>query len=205
MKKKLEQLSTKERILEIAVDLFYTKGYVNTGIEEIINHCNIKKPSLYYYFKSKSELGLAYLDYKELEALSNFDAIHKRTKTVKEFYKSWTNHVKRSARGKSFYGCPFSAIAIQLPIEEKILFHSTLNRIKINWLEKIQSILEEKSSRFPQNHSIDYSAKALETMVIYVGVSNLYRMSGQTQFLTSMGNQFEELGKKLDLELNKMC
>ncbi|NBU96861.1 MAG: TetR/AcrR family transcriptional regulator [Spirochaetia bacterium] len=200
MKKKLEQLPTKERILETAANLFYTKGYVNTGIEEIIGHCNIKKPSLYYYYKSKSELGLAYLDYKELEALSNFDSIHKRTKTVKDFYKSWTNHVKRSAREKSFYGCPFSAIAIQLPIEEKEIFHSTLNRIKINWLAKIQSILEEKSSKYPENQSIDYSNKALETMVIYVGASNLYRMSGQIEFLTSMGNQFEGLGKQLDRE-----
>jgi AcrR family transcriptional regulator len=191
MKKKLEQLPTKERILETAANLFYTKGYVNTGIEEIIGHCN---------FKSKSELGLAYLDYKELEALSNFDSIHKRTKTIKDFYKSWTNHVKRSAREKSFYGCPFSAIAIQLPIDEKEIFHSTLNRIKINWLAKIQTILEEKSSKLPQNQSIDFSAKALETMVIYVGASNLYRMSGQIEFLISMGNQFEELGKQLDFK-----
>jgi hypothetical protein len=35
MKKKFELLPTKERILETAANLFYTKGYVNTGIEEI--------------------------------------------------------------------------------------------------------------------------------------------------------------------------
>lgn len=49
-------MENKERIMECAEDLFYSKGYDATGIQEIVDRAGITKPTLYYYFGSK--LGL---------------------------------------------------------------------------------------------------------------------------------------------------
>ena len=47
---------TKETILENAISLFASKGYDGVGVQEICTVSNITKPTLYYYFSSKSGL-----------------------------------------------------------------------------------------------------------------------------------------------------
>ena len=46
-------MDNKERILECALDLFYSKGYDAVGVQEIAEKSGITKPTLYYYFGSK--------------------------------------------------------------------------------------------------------------------------------------------------------
>lgn len=46
----------KTEILDIAESLFYSKGYNNTTMNDILNKTGIAKGTLYYYFKSKEEI-----------------------------------------------------------------------------------------------------------------------------------------------------
>lgn len=46
----------KERIMEAAWDLFYTKGYEETTVNDIIEKAGTSKGGFYYYFKAKDEL-----------------------------------------------------------------------------------------------------------------------------------------------------
>ena len=43
----------KEQLLKIAYNMFLSKGYDNTSIDEIIKEANIAKGTYYYYFESK--------------------------------------------------------------------------------------------------------------------------------------------------------
>ncbi|MGN0475831.1 MAG: TetR/AcrR family transcriptional regulator [Ruminococcus sp.] len=45
---------TRQRILEISVELFSKKGYDAVGVQEIADECHLTKPALYYHFNSKS-------------------------------------------------------------------------------------------------------------------------------------------------------
>jgi len=47
---------TREEILEVALELFATKGYEQTSLREIAERLNITKAALYYHFPSKDEL-----------------------------------------------------------------------------------------------------------------------------------------------------
>ncbi|MCC6275037.1 MAG: TetR/AcrR family transcriptional regulator [Leptospiraceae bacterium] len=192
---KMPESSTKNKILQIASGLFYSKGFVNTGIEEIIVSCNIKRPTLYYYFNSKVELGLAYLDFQEKEFIGVLEKLGERNHTLQDFFAAWTILVKRAAREKNFYGCPFSSFAAQLNPDDKPVFEKKLHHIKNRWLETVSYILKQKSKK-KNKRELDYSAIATEVMVIYVGTSNLYRMTGQIEFLNAMGNQFEQIATR---------
>lgn len=46
----------KDEILSVAYNLFITKGYDNTSVDEIIEKVNIAKGTFYYYFTSKEEM-----------------------------------------------------------------------------------------------------------------------------------------------------
>ena len=53
----------KNEILDVAQELFFTKGYRQTSIESIIKKIGVAKGTFYYYFKSKEDL-LDKLSYK---------------------------------------------------------------------------------------------------------------------------------------------
>lgn len=50
---------TRERILDIALDLFVEKGYEKTSLREIAERLGFSKAALYYHFASKDEILLA--------------------------------------------------------------------------------------------------------------------------------------------------
>ena len=45
----------KKELLKIAYDMFLTRGYENTSVDEIIEKAQIAKGT-YYYFKSKEQM-----------------------------------------------------------------------------------------------------------------------------------------------------
>jgi AcrR family transcriptional regulator len=51
--------STRERILEIALDLFIEKGYDKTSLREIADRLGFTKAALYYHFASKGDILMA--------------------------------------------------------------------------------------------------------------------------------------------------
>lgn len=46
-------MDNREKILESALDLFFTKGYDAVGVQEIAERSGVTKPTLYHYFGSK--------------------------------------------------------------------------------------------------------------------------------------------------------
>lgn len=57
-----------EQILNLARQLFYTQGYENTSVQNIIDTVQIAKGTFYHYFKSKDELLEAMLQ-RETETI----------------------------------------------------------------------------------------------------------------------------------------
>ena len=55
-------MSTKEKIMECAEQLFMQQGYELTSIQNIIDHVGIAKGTFYYYYQSKEELVEAIAD-----------------------------------------------------------------------------------------------------------------------------------------------
>jgi AcrR family transcriptional regulator len=51
--------STREKILDVALDLFTDQGFDATSMREIAGRLRLTKPSIYYHFASKEEILLA--------------------------------------------------------------------------------------------------------------------------------------------------
>ena len=75
---------SKNRIIETAGDLFWKNGYTKTGINEILKATGLPKGSFYYYFKKKSEVAEAVLQYYA-------DTITKRLRSAAAVSESWAS------------------------------------------------------------------------------------------------------------------
>ncbi len=54
--------STRERILDAALDIFSKKGYHDTRLDEIVQESRTSKGSIYFHFPNKEKLFLALVD-----------------------------------------------------------------------------------------------------------------------------------------------
>jgi AcrR family transcriptional regulator len=52
-------LPTREKILDVALDLFTSEGFDGTSMRQIAAQLHLTKPSIYYHFASKEEILLA--------------------------------------------------------------------------------------------------------------------------------------------------
>jgi TetR/AcrR family transcriptional regulator, transcriptional repressor for nem operon len=59
----MAEIQSKERILAGAKELFLARGYSATTVDAICEKVELTKGSVYYFFDSKEDLGLAVLDW----------------------------------------------------------------------------------------------------------------------------------------------
>ncbi|WP_257015928.1 ScbR family autoregulator-binding transcription factor [Rhodococcus sp. ACS1] len=55
-------IATRHAVLAAAAEVFNRVGYVNAGLQEIINESRVTKGSLYFHFSSKEQLARAVID-----------------------------------------------------------------------------------------------------------------------------------------------
>lgn len=70
-RRKLKGAASRERILEAATELFSTRGYAATGLQEICRRAGIEKAALYWHFGSKEGLLAAVVDRMDAEFVEN--------------------------------------------------------------------------------------------------------------------------------------
>jgi len=96
-----------DKILDTAERLFYTQGYNNTGINQVIEEAAIAKASLYKHFSSKTDLMVAYLQRFHLQWFERLEAaIHKTADPKAKLLAIFDHHTERQ-QFREFGGCPF--------------------------------------------------------------------------------------------------
>lgn len=48
--------NTRQRIQDVALELFAEQGYEKTSLREIAEHLDVTKAALYYHFKTKEDI-----------------------------------------------------------------------------------------------------------------------------------------------------
>ena len=86
---------TKERLILAAMDLFSTKGYEGTSVEEIAKAVGIKAPSIYDHFRGKEDLLYAVRDYADIAYDKGMQFSRAQSDTVcsKAGFKEYTMHL----------------------------------------------------------------------------------------------------------------
>ncbi|MFF5422204.1 TetR/AcrR family transcriptional regulator [Streptomyces misionensis] len=75
--------NTRQRIQDVALELFAEQGYEKTSLREIAEHLDVTKAALYYHFKTKEDIMRRY-QLCLLAAAPLFRFMHENQATVRE-------------------------------------------------------------------------------------------------------------------------
>ncbi len=185
----------RDRILRAATKLFYSKGYSNTGINEILEEAGAFKKSLYIHFPSKRELGKAYLLEQEDVILGTVKDIMKRKNEYGKFIRSWLNVLRRGLRNSYIYGCPYANLSNQTHDEPEI--SEFVNKALERWVSEFEVCLSEIYWS-PGKKILKTQTKELAESILfyYQGALQLYGMSGNIRYIDRLEKELLSLENK---------
>jgi|GEM_PF-255806 AcrR family transcriptional regulator len=187
---------TKEKILKVAMQLIYEKGYGNTSVQDILDKCKLTKPAFYYYFPSKDDLGIEYLTKQEEVNRDFLLTLMNSSKTPEEFAIKWVNVIKKWSKVKKYNGCPFVNFLNQLDISNT-KFNSKLKEIEMNWTSLYKNYLLEQTGKGLIDKNTDVDKAARKMALIYEGSINLWKMSRDVKYLDFMAEELKQLMNSL--------
>lgn len=117
----MKHSEVKQSIIKTASFLFYENGYNATGINEIISETGIAKATLYNHFKSKEDICLAYLQFRNTSFLEDIESFCVSKEEGKSQVLAIFDFLQLFFKNKDFNGCWCIKTVAEIPKEnEKI-------------------------------------------------------------------------------------
>ncbi len=143
----------RERILDVAYDLFSRRGVRDVGVNELISRSGVAKASFYRHFASKDELVLAFLERRNQQWTVDMiiSEARRRGSTPEEQLLSIFDVFADWFARDDFEACSFVNILLEMGAGHP------LGQASIDYLAKIrghvQQLAEEAGLREPENFS----------------------------------------------------
>jgi len=138
----VQRKGVKENIIETASALFYKNGYNSTGINKIIEESGIAKATLYHHFKSKEDICLAYLKFKNDTFLKDIKKFCASKSKGNAQVLALFDFLKIFFKNKDFNGCWCIKTVAEIPKENKRI-RTEIQLQKKNFLNFISDLITE--------------------------------------------------------------
>src|SRR2546428_9889294 len=145
-----QQPPTRERILQSATDLFWEKGYANTGMADLLRRAKVNSGSFYYFFRSKEDLLLAVLDrYTQMLQPVLLAPVWKKTRDpVGRVFGLLARYRELIVMTDCTYGCPIGRLALEIdPKQQEV--HKKIAMNFDGWADAVQKCLDDAGQRLP--------------------------------------------------------
>ncbi len=145
--------ATKQNIIETAASLFYSNGYNLTGINEIIAEAGIAKATLYNHFKSKEDICIAFLQYKNEIFIQEIESFCKSKKRGKGQVLAVFDFLSSFFQEDDFNGCWCLRTVSEIPKDNKRI-RSEIQKQKGDLLELINRLIGDNLSEMSDKQSL---------------------------------------------------
>ena len=157
--------STRERIVEAAMELFWLKGFGSTSIADILSRSQVNSGSLYYFFPGKQDVLVAVLEaYRDgIRPMLLEPAWAGVDDPVERVFALLARYRLALVETDCTYGCPIGSLALELhepdpPVRELMAANFTA------WVAAVEAQLRSAAERFPPNTDF----RALAELVLNV-------------------------------------
>lgn len=136
--------STRDRIVQAAMELFWRKGYGSTSIADILDTASVNSGSLYHFFKGKQELLIAVLEvYRDSIGPMLLEPSWGEVEDpVEKVFALLATYRRLLVETDCFYGCPIGSLALELH-EPDPEVRELIAANFANWTGAMQACLDE--------------------------------------------------------------
>ncbi len=175
--KPVELVSTKDRLVEAARELFLLQGFEKTSVKEILAQAGVNSGSLYYFFPKKEDLLVAVLDkYKTMLWPMVIEPVFQRVSDPIDRIFEILNGYRQMLEMTQFtHGCPIGNLALEMSGRSDVVRQGIADNFE-GWRLAIRQCFEEAHERLPQHIDRDKLATfILTTMEGGVMLARSYR------------------------------
>ncbi|QNI33518.1 TetR/AcrR family transcriptional regulator [Alloacidobacterium dinghuense] len=161
-----KQSSSRQRIIEAAVWLFYANGYSATGVAEILKKAKVNSGSFYFFFKSKEELLLAVLDWylENLEPILLWPVYEVTDDPIERVFALLDGYRQKILMTEFDFTCPIGRLALEIDPARKQV-HAKIAANFRGWTEAVKRCLEDAGERLPNGTDTEALAKFVLTVM----------------------------------------
>jgi TetR/AcrR family transcriptional regulator, transcriptional repressor for nem operon len=185
--------ATKNRIVQTAQRLFHLQGFFNTSMDDIIKKSGVKKGNLYFYFKSKDELGYAVLNRFTEDFMQHQQHFtHNAERPLKKIY-GMLDGIEQNLREMNCRGgCPFGNFAIEMSdIHEG--FRKQVETVFDAWTNQLQVVLDAAKQEGELKRSVDSRALAQLLVAAMEGATMLAKTKKDTKTFRNCARSLKAL------------
>lgn len=166
---------SKERIIEMANRLFYTKGYNQTSFADVADGVGITKGNLHYHFNSKEDLLTAVIAYREDLIISGLAQWESEFPDAKARLKRFVQMLRNEADDITRFGCPIGSLNVELGKCQTELQTRTRELFDLyrNWLEQVFRQLGKKKYQSLSQHLLSMAQGAAVMSYVYADTTLL--------------------------------
>ena len=180
---------SKKKIIEAAGDLFWKNGYTKTGINEILKATGLPKGSFYFYFKKKSEVAEAVLQYYGSRITELLRVVAADSDSWGSFCDSFLRAFQEELADKRYYGCPLAVVGTEIAFQEKEL--AKHYNLAMGEIQKIFEQVLRKDGIAKRAGEVELEELAALCLAVYEGNLVLYRLSKDQSLLLRMNRQLK--------------
>jgi TetR/AcrR family transcriptional repressor of nem operon len=144
-----EMSDKRSRLVQTAAKLVYERGFRKTTLADIAAEAGVPSGNVYYYFKTKDEIGIAVLE-QRLAELHTVREICDRAGSPKDRLQAFVQMTVDNREQVSLGGCPIGALCAELQKEGDALAAQArpLFAALLSWMEKqFQELDKGEASR----------------------------------------------------------
>ena len=110
--------ANRQRIVDAADRLFYSRGYNQTSFSDISDETGIPRGNFYYYFKTKEDILTAVVESRVSEFSQMLDQCNSSSDDPRERLLALANMPVKNEQEVLKYGCPIGSLSTELTKEQ---------------------------------------------------------------------------------------
>jgi TetR/AcrR family transcriptional regulator, transcriptional repressor for nem operon len=136
--------STRDRILQAAIELFWAHGYAGTGMAEILKKADANSGSFYFFFTSKEDLLMAVLEWYQLNlGPVLLEPVFKQSKDpIRRIFLLLEKYRQNVLMTEFAFGCPLGRLALEIEPDRRQV-HDKIAANFTGWARAVEELLTQ--------------------------------------------------------------
>jgi TetR/AcrR family transcriptional repressor of nem operon len=186
-------MTTREKLIDSAIQLLGTRSYNSVGVQELCEHAEVKKGSFYHFFPSKRDLTIVALDtiwenFKAHMFLPVLESELEPVEKIKTMMDHGYKHLVSSKSGSGCVsGCNIGNLAVELSTQDEEI-RQKIESIFDEWTGYIEILIQDAISRGQISSKINVRATAQALLAFVEGTLLLCKTYNDPEVMKNLSD-----------------